>query len=143
MIRCITQILPSTNSKILEISCQHIQIIREHTKSYRLISLPFSLQILWMDAFTLKSGYDLRISSDAFIHSFWDEISEYTSALGFTFDSSLIMNICELTREYSITNIKKSLSLIRNDYADTYTSIVNFGALLRSYCRRNFIRPAA
>lgn len=93
--------------------------------------------------FTLKSGYDLRISSDAFIHSFWDEISEYTSALGFTFDSSLIMNICELTREYSITNIKKSLSLIRNDYADTYTSIVNFGALLRSYCRRNFIRPAA
>lgn len=93
--------------------------------------------------FFLKNGYSLRISSDEFMMEYKDELIDFINELGLVITSDTFINICELTREYSITNIKISLSMLYSDYGDSWDEIKNFGALLRSYCRKNFIRPAA
>ena len=93
--------------------------------------------------FYLKNGYSLRLSSDEFIKEYTDEIISFINELGLIVDSATFKNICELTREYSITNIKISLFMLYSDHKDSMDNIRNFGALLRTYCRKNFIRPAA
>lgn len=97
--------------------------------------------------FTLKNGYSLRINSTDFMMEFKDDITTFTMQLGMELSFDEIMNICELTREFTISNIKISLYTLYNDYKDRIYSqlykIRNLGALLRTYCRKNFINHIA
>lgn len=93
--------------------------------------------------FSLKSGYSLRISSDDFIINSYDEIEAHVKIIGLNIDRITLLNVCELSREYTINNIKCSLSQLVADYKLSFSDIHNFGALLRTYCRKNFIRTAA
>lgn len=93
--------------------------------------------------FTLKSKYNLRICLDDYVVSLMDDFKQYTAALGLTLNSFQIENVCDLAREYTVNNIKSSLTKISIDFKDKFNSILNLGALLRSYCRKNFIKIAA
>lgn len=93
--------------------------------------------------FSLKSKYSLRISLDDYLVPLFDEFTQYAAALNLHLNPFHIENICELAREYTVNNIKSSLTKISADYSGKFNKIINFGALLRTYCRKNFIKIAA
>lgn len=93
--------------------------------------------------FTLKDGLSLRVSSDEYILSFFDKMKDSLLSLNIESPDSLVLNLCELTREFTLKNILQALSNISNDYKNKMDSIRNFGALVRTYCLSSYISMVA
>ena len=65
--------------------------------------------------FSLKGGLSFRISYDDYKLSFYDEIKAALSSLELPDSKELVLNLCELTSEFTLTNIRNSLKQIHID----------------------------
>lgn len=92
---------------------------------------------------SLKGAYSLRYDPDAYSLSYETELHDYMHNLSAELDAFDILDVCNLTKEYQINNIKNSLLRIYQDYKSTFHTIKNFGALLRTYCRQGAIHQIA
>lgn len=94
-------------------------------------------------SFTLKNGYSLRLSIDDFELSHLHTFREYISSIHLELTELELLNVCELCCEFTVENIKASISSIKRDYIDHNLKVKSFGALLRTYCRSNYISTSA
>ena len=92
--------------------------------------------------FFLKSGYSLHFDYQEYQLSFFDQIENFIKDNDINISLCLMSDICSLTHEFTLTNIQQSLLHIKVDYPDM-SIISSFGALLRTYCQKNFLRMAS
>lgn len=89
--------------------------------------------------FSISDSSCLYIESDTIIESGRATVEQYLKECKLYLKHHEIEDIIALQTQYTVRNIVTSIRQVASDYNASMYSVKSFGALIRTYCQRNYI----
>lgn len=92
--------------------------------------------------FSLKSPFSFKIDYDDFKLNHLPEIQKTFDDLGIKLSDIELLDVADLTSQYTLSVIYKAASRIKHQYSKNNIAVKNYGALLRTFCRDIYLKAA-